>query len=190
MVALTGPPLALPPIGSPLFLVEVALLVVGLVAAWALYRALRPPLRYNPVVAVDLASKGGMPLLSSSRYRLRGRPDELRRLEDGRMVPVEIKSGRTPRQGSPYPSHRVQLLAYCLLIEENLGTVPPYGLLIYGDGTEFRVPWGAAGRAEVLDAIASWRRPYRGEMDPSPGKCAHCAFRPICPGAAVVRGSR
>ena len=106
------------------------------------------------------------------------------------MIPVEIKSGRTPRGGSPFPSHRVQLLAYCLLIEENLGSIPPYGLLIYGDGTEFRVPWGAADRAEVLDVIASWRRPYRGEMDPSPGKCARCSYRPVCPGAAFGRGSR
>ena len=66
-----------------------------------------------------------VPTMVSDRWGLTGRPDELRRLPDGTIVPVEIKSCRSPRNGTPYPSHRFQLLAYCALVEETYGRAPP-----------------------------------------------------------------
>lgn len=53
---------------------------------------------------------------------------------DGPIIPVEFKSCNSPRGGVPYPSHRVQFLAYCVLVEETYGRVPPYGVLPQGDG--------------------------------------------------------
>ena len=104
-------------------------------------------------------------------------PDELWRLPDGTIIPVEIKSCRSPRSGVPYPSHRVQLLAYCLLVEQTYGRAPPYGILCYGDGREFHIPWDAAARAEVLAGLARLGGLYMGGADPSSTKCASCRVR-------------
>ena len=128
------------------------------------------------LVAIDAGSPA---TLRSPRYRLVGRPDVLRRLGDGRVVPVERKSRAAPLHGPP-PSHRVQVAAYCLLVEETTGVPPPYGILRYGDGGEFRVPWTPAARAELLRLRASLDRPYDGRATPSPAKCARCGWRRAC----------
>ena len=55
--------------------------------------------------------------LTSSRYRLTGKPDYLVRVAEG-LVPVEVKSGRSPDSGRPYDSHVFQVAGYCLLVED------------------------------------------------------------------------
>ncbi|MDG6898151.1 MAG: hypothetical protein JRN24_00290, partial [Nitrososphaerota archaeon] len=80
-------------------------------------------------------------------------PDELRRLPDGTLIPVEIKSCRSPRSGVPYPSHRVQLLAYCALVEETYGRAPPYGVVAYEDGRELRLAWDAGAKLELRGVL-------------------------------------
>ncbi len=124
------------------------------------------------------------PLLVAPRVGLTGRPDEVRRGRDGASVPVEWKTARAPPRG-PHPSHRVQVLAYCLLLEETTGRSPPFGVLRYSDGPEFRVPWDAAARREILGRLADLRRPYDGRADPSPGKCAGCRWATGCDARAV-----
>jgi CRISPR-associated exonuclease Cas4 len=94
-------------------------------------------------------------------------------------VPIEIKHRATPR-GGPTRSHRIQVAAYCLALESMTGRPPPYGLLRYSDGGEFRVPWDAAARAELLDLRAAIGRTYRGEATPSPARCARCPWRAGC----------
>ena len=168
-------------------------LTVGAVVGYAIWEAVKdwtprwPTLRQDPVVAVDhvhsvnkVDTVDQVPTMESVRYHLRGRPDELRRAPDGHFVPVEIKSHLAPR-GGPLPAHRAQLLAYCLLVEEHFGTPPPYGILCYGDGREFRVAWDARARTEVLAGLARLDGLYMGEADPSPGKCRRCRFQPKCP---------
>lgn len=175
--------------------VEITVGAVVAYAVWDLVKDWRPSWRAparDPIVAVDRAPGGAVtptiariasvPTLVSARYRLRGRPDELRRASDGRLIPVEIKSALTPR-GGPQASHRAQLLAYCLLVEEQTHLPPPYGILCYGDGREFRITWDAAARAEVLAGLARLGGLYMGEADPSPVKCLRCGFRSLCPSA-------
>lgn len=172
-------------------------LTVGAIVGTAIWEAVKewsphwPAARRDPVVAVDRAHSlhpvpavVQVPTMESARYRLRGRPDELRRAPDGHLLPVEIKSALTPR-GGPLPSHRAQLLAYCLLVEEETHRPPPYGILCYGDGREFRVAWDATARAEVLAGLARLGGLYMGEMEPSPAKCLSCRFTGLCPGAEV-----
>lgn len=169
----------------------VAFVALVAFAAWAFYRLFSPPvLAPARALAVDQRGPAGSAVevrtFRSSRYRLSGRPDELRRTSDGRLVPVEIKSTRAPRNGVPFPSHRVQLLAYALLLEETTGASPPYGVLAYGDGTEISVPWDVGAREEVLGVLREWRRPYSGAVDPAPGKCHTCQFNRVCEGARAV----
>lgn len=152
------------------------------VGAMALVR-LRNQRRAGRLVQTDLPSQPGV-VLRSARFRLTGRPDELRELKDGRWVPVEIKSRPTPRGGPP-SSHRVQVAAYCLLVEETTGRVPPFGLLRYGDGREFRVDWTPALRQDLLALRRELVAPYDGRARPSPSRCARCPWHSSCDRAAV-----
>ncbi|MCI4364779.1 MAG: PD-(D/E)XK nuclease family protein [Thermoplasmata archaeon] len=161
--------------------VGAALVLGGLAAVYFGMRAVvvgRRERRYGTLLAVDDGSDSA-PVLRSSRYRISGRPDELRRLPDARVVPVEFKSRSTPARGVPY-SHRVQVGAYCLLVEETTGRSPPYGVVRYGDGGEFRVPWDRVARADLLALRAEMDRPYDGRATPSPGRCARCPWRDGC----------
>jgi hypothetical protein len=69
--------------------------------------------------------------LVSHRLRLGGRPDYLIETAAG-LVPVELKSGACPRSG-PHAAHVVQLMTYCVLVEDTLARRVPYGLLHYSD---------------------------------------------------------
>ncbi|MCI4345459.1 MAG: PD-(D/E)XK nuclease family protein [Thermoplasmata archaeon] len=157
--------------------VAILLLLAGLaVLARILLRvSQRAPGRLR---SVDLPGEPG-PLLRSERWRLAGRPDEVRELDDGRWVPVEWKSRGAPRGGPPR-SHRIQLWAYCLLLEETTGRAPPFGRLRYGDGVEFDLPWDRAARAELALVREEVARQYDGRATPSPGRCRGCRFRTGC----------
>lgn len=93
-----------------LLLLAVVLIAVGVAALAGAARgllALGRDRRLGALVAID---SGASVLLRSDRYRLSGRPDVLRRLPDGRMIPVELKSRSTPARGPP-PSHIAQVRA-------------------------------------------------------------------------------
>lgn len=122
-------------------------------------------------------------LLRSERFRLAGRPDELRRTPDGRIVPVELKRRNAPRHGAFY-SHTVQLWGYCLLVEETTGRSPPFGVLRYRDREE-RISWNAAARQALVELRRRAAAPYDGRAEPSHGKCAACAWSDRCDASAV-----
>ncbi len=156
-----------------------ALLVGG--GALALVRRARES-RVGTLLRVET---DGPLLLRSPRFRLAGRPDELRRAPDGAIVPVEYKHRPYPSRGAFY-SHTVQLWAYCLLIEETTGRSPPFGVLRYQDREE-RVAWNAAARSALLDLRRRALAPYDGRAEPSVGKCSVCAWTDRCD-ASAVRG--
>jgi CRISPR-associated exonuclease Cas4 len=118
--------------------------------------------------------------LFSRQYRLTGRPDYVVRLRSG-IVPVEVKSGRAP--GQPYPGHILQLAAYCLLLEELDGQVPPYGILKYDDQT-FEVDNTPELRARLLGILDDIRRGLQTrEVDRShdeAARCRGCGHRDRC----------
>lgn len=168
--------MALPPLSE---IVAAAVALTGVAVAAGAARALALRRHERADGALDAIDAGAPRTLRSVRYRLVGRPDVIRRRPDGRFVPIELKSRAAPPRGPPR-SHRIQLAAYCLLLEETSGAAPPYGVLRYGDGTEFRLPWTAAAKAELLGLRAEADRPYDGRATPSPAKCAHCGWRSVC----------
>ena len=164
----------------PVLELLVVLLVLLAIAAFAALelRAAARMARRGRLVAVDTGASRGA-TLRSERWRIAGRPDEIRALPDGRWVPVEWKSRGAPARG-PLPSHRLQLLAYCLLCEERTGRSPPYGILRYGDGTEFRVVWDERARRELWGIRRAMAEPYDGRSAGSAAKCAGCRWRRGC----------
>jgi CRISPR-associated exonuclease Cas4 len=155
-------------------LIGIAFTVAGL---WALSRIVGSRSSGSLVAADD----GRAPPrdLISEEFGLVGRPDEIWRHRDGRSVPVEIKSREAPRSGV-FASHRIQVEAYCLLIESTTGRSPPYGVVVYSGGVRRGVPWDAEAREEVVRLIGAVRGPYDGRATPSPAKCRGCRWRNGC----------
>lgn len=118
--------------------------------------------------------------LYDSGLGLTGKPDYLVK-KNGLYIPVEVKSMWAP--GTPYDSHRLQLGAYCLLVEKAFNRRPPYGLLRYRNRT-FRIPFTDAFEAEILETLAEVRA--HKELDAvdrshdQPGRCARCGYRDRC----------
>ncbi len=117
--------------------------------------------------------------LFSPQYRVAGKPDYLIASADG-LIPVEVKPGR--HAPTPYDGDVLQLLAYCLLVEETSGR-PPYGLLRYATQT-FRIDYTEGARTTLLDAVETIRAArLAGELHRShddPARCAACMFGEDC----------
>ena len=160
--------------------IAVILLVIGAGALtrWATGR------RHGRLLSVDSGTREEGVRLVSSRYRLVGRPDEVRERTDGMLVPVEWKHRSAPAGGPPR-SHVVQVWAYALLLEETRGRRVPFGILRYGDGVEFRLPWTPREREELLALRERMERPYAGEATPSIGRCRACRWRLGCDARAA-----
>ncbi len=121
-------------------------------------------------------------LFTSKRHGLTGRPDAVLLAGDVH-VPVEMKTGRTPR--GPLFSHILQLAAYCLLVEEEYGKPPPYGVIRY-EGASHEIEYNedlrkmVLGKAEEMRAaLARGGGVHRNHN--RPGKCIGCSRREGCP---------
>lgn len=124
-------------------------------------------------------------LLEAEDYRIRGRPDYILE-KDGGLVPVEVKTGRVPR--GPFFSHILQIAAYCLLVEEEMGERPSHGLIRYGD-TEFDIEYDEDLKDLLLEKLEDMREGLKTEdlhrNHDREGKCANCSRRDICPESIV-----
>ena len=119
--------------------------------------------------------------LYSATYRLAGKPDYL--VKDGRsVVPVEVKSSPAPPDG-PRHSHAMQLAAYCLLVEEQFGRRPAYGIIRYADRM-FSIENTDALRAALLDQLEEMRGAAAGggvaRSHDEARRCAGCGYRHAC----------
>lgn len=117
--------------------------------------------------------------LYSERLKLVGRPDRIVR-QGGSLIPEEWKPSKKVSHG-----HRLQLGAYFLLIEEEYGERPPFGVVVLGDGSRVEVENTDALRSEVL-AIAGKIREHRARLaseipvgQPA-WKCRICGRRANC----------
>jgi len=119
--------------------------------------------------------------LYDANLNLTGKPDYLVQQSDGQIIPVEVKTGRTPVY--PYDSHIFQLASYCLLVERTMGKRPSHGILHY-PGRTFAIDYTPALEAALLDHLSEMRmRERRGAADRShdqPSRCARCGYRSNC----------
>ncbi len=125
--------------------------------------------------------------LESAALGIRGKLDALRR-RDGKLIPYEHKKGRG-RKGAgglePWPSDRVQLTAYAMLLEESGGEPIAEGRIRYhGDNQTVRVAIDEDARAAVREAIERARELARGArrppVTPNERYCVRCSLAPVC----------
>ena len=131
--------------------------------------------------------------------RLRGRVDRLERDAEGRLVIVDVKTGKTPVSKDDAQRH-AQLAAYQLAVAEGLvaqGDEPGGGRLVYLGKT------GSAGATEreqdplTPEVREQWRRRIRDAAAATAGPqfiarvndgCSHCPLRPSCPAQTGIDG--
>jgi RecB family exonuclease len=129
--------------------------------------------------------------------RVRGRLDRLERDTAGRLVVVDIKTGKTPVSKDDAKRH-AQLAMYQLAVAEGLlpqGDTPGGGRLVYlgkpaaGSATERgQDPQTEETRAEWLDAVQQAAAATQGPefMARINDGCAHCPVRTMCPAQAAT----
>lgn len=113
---------------STVLIVIIGILIIGIIlfaVSFLMRRKIGVP--QGEVVYSDSDKTPGE-VLEAHSIPLVGKPDFIL-LKDGVHVPVEIKTGKTPKL--PYKNHVAQLFAYCLLIGEHFGKRPEYGIIRY-----------------------------------------------------------
>jgi CRISPR-associated protein Cas4 len=115
----------------------------------------------------------------SPRYRLAGKPDYVLQ-KDHHYIPVERKSGSS---SVPQHNHRLQLAAYCQLLEETYDGFVPYGVLVYNN-TSYTIAFDPQLRFELELAITKMRISLKqGGVTlnhQEPKKCKSCSMRRYC----------
>jgi CRISPR-associated exonuclease Cas4 len=122
--------------------------------------------------------------LRSHALGISGKPDCLIRTVAG-IVPVELKNAsKPPARGEVCPSHMIQALAYCALVEDQMKISAPYALVIYAGQQVRRVDFTEQRRRWLLDTIrelelARERQTVKRNHDHR-ARCARCGVRSHC----------
>lgn len=116
--------------------------------------------------------------------RLRGKVDEVLRLEDTTMAPLDYKFAKYKNR--IYSTYKTQLYCYAWLIEDNFDREVNKGYLVYtrsrnklvevpiGDQAKEKVK---ADADEIIDIIRKNRFPKATRYKK---RCIHCTYRNIC----------
>lgn len=150
---------------------------------------------------IDVAGEIVEPTGEGPGVRIRGRLDRLERDSEGRLVVVDVKTGKSPVTKDEAQRH-AQLAMYQLAIAEGLlpqGEEPGGGKLVYlgktsgGNAAERQqaalTPEShAAWRAKVQAAAAATQGPqYVARINDG---CAHCPVQKMCPAQTPAGGQR
>ncbi|MBI4016574.1 MAG: CRISPR-associated protein Cas4 [Candidatus Aenigmarchaeota archaeon] len=121
--------------------------------------------------------------LSSSKLQLKGRIDALK-ISPDKIIPVEHKSGQPPEEGA-WESHKLQLSAYALLLENLFETSITHGIINYFDaGLQREIQINPFAKDEVkqmipvVTAVLSQK-----EIPPTINninKCKSCGYYSYC----------
>lgn len=150
------------------------------------YFALEDPTRVHPIgLELDLRA-------TLDGVELRGIIDRLDRLEDGRYVVVDYKTGRSPHPERAR-SRLVGVQFYAFLCEQTLGIRPSEVRLMYLKDQVVVVesPTDQSMRGLAVRARAVWSAIERActsdDFRPNPSPlCRSCAFQPLCPAFAAA----
>lgn len=118
--------------------------------------------------------------LFSRRLGIVGKPDYI--VETGnQLIPVEVKTGNP---NLPYKNHVLQLAAYCQILEDVYGKQVPYGVLVYDNGVQYRIPFDDNLRFELNYTIQKMRIAIETGMitrnHKEPQRCIYCSMKEYC----------
>ncbi|WP_343599655.1 ATP-dependent DNA helicase [Mycobacterium sp.] len=171
----------------------------GMVAAFLQWRAQTRQQLTEVGVEVDVDGVVETGHGDGANVRLRGRVDRVERDAAGRLVVVDVKTGKTPVTKDDAQRH-AQLAAYQLAVAEGLlphGDVPGGALLVYPGRSG---PGGVPERQQdplTPQARDEWRDLLRQAAAATAGPvfvarindgCPHCPMRPGCPAHGGVDG--
>jgi len=116
----------------------------------------------------------------SNRYKIAGKPDYVI-MKDNSYIPVEVKTGR---RNEPQKNHIFQLASYCQLIEENYGGFVPYGILVYNNTHQYKIPFDPKIRYELETTINKMRYLLKtGKITRNhneSNRCRNCSMKTYC----------
>lgn len=121
--------------------------------------------------------------IESEKLGLRGVIDQIEIYERG-FVPIELKTGKSPNEGV-WPGHRIQLVAYALLMEERFKTEIKEGFVHYLDSKERRhISINPFMKIEVKELIGKVNTLLSSEKIPgfekNQNKCFTCGLKENC----------
>lgn len=116
----------------------------------------------------------------SKRYRITGKPDYIVK-EKKHFIPIEMKSSMHDK---PQKNHIFQLAGYCHLLEENYGGFVPYGILVYDNRYQHKIPFNPKIRFELESTINKMRQVIKsGKITRDHGdfyRCKSCSMNSYC----------
>ena len=126
--------------------------------------------------------------VASERWGLFGKVDALRR-RDGVWVAIEHKRGRCRRgddnSPEPWPSDRIQVIAYAVLLAEGLNEpIPQARIRYHNDNITVFVAIDDSARADLRRAVERGRELRRTTARPpvheNERMCVRCSLAPVC----------
>jgi RecB family exonuclease len=151
-------------------------------------------------IGVEVDIDGAVKTPGGAQVRLRGRIDRIERDGAGRLVVVDMKTGKTPVSKDGAQRH-AQLAAYQLAVAEGLlpfGDEPGGARLVYlgktgADGATEREqdPLTPAAREDWRNLVRQAAAATAGPQFPARVNdgCTHCPIRPSCPAHTGTDGS-
>ncbi|RUL82175.1 type I-MYXAN CRISPR-associated endonuclease Cas4/Cas1 [Tautonia sociabilis] len=116
-----------------------------------------------------------------------GKVDAVRR-RDGSLIPYEHKRGRSRHEGgthTAWPSDRLQVIAYAVLIEAATGQHVSEGRIRYhANNVTVRIPITDLAKRDLAEAVAEARRLRESTERPPVAEnerlCVRCSLAPVC----------
>jgi len=116
----------------------------------------------------------------SKKYKITGKPDYIVK-QNKYFIPVELKTGN---HNEPQKNHIFQIAAYCHLLEENYGRFVPYGILVYNNTVQYKIPFNPSIRFELESTIKKMRYSMKtGKVIMNHSdfrRCKACSMRDYC----------
>jgi len=122
--------------------------------------------------------------LSSEKLHLKGIVDEVLTLNDGTMASLDYKFAEY--KDTQYKTHKIQSLAYGMLISENYGKPVSKGFVVYTRSRnklieiEFKQKDIDDFQKIIEEMLLIIQKGYYPKKTSSKAKCEDCAYRNIC----------
>ena len=121
--------------------------------------------------------------VESDELKLKGIIDQVH-VYDNEYVPFELKTGRTPSDGV-WPSHRIQIAAYSLLLQEKFNKQIKEGFVVYLDTKEKRHiainPFMKQEIRQLVDEVIALLESRKlPDFCSNENKCKKCGLKQTC----------